>query len=132
MTGRRFSRDLATFGINVVYFLFFPSLTLFTPYPSHSVACMKLWNGEQWAVRWKEWGNIACSCNTSSGLELHFNFQPGQRKGEDRDTKCAVAMLIIPLQYARLTSCKNTNYTRSQSHMQCKIGLEYNTNGYNI
>jgi len=58
-------RDLATFGINAVCFLFSEALTLFTIYPSHSVG--------------KEWGTIACSCNTSSGLELHFSFQPGQR-----------------------------------------------------
>lgn len=58
-------RDLATFGINAVCFLFTDALTRFTTYPSHSLR--------------REWGNIACSCNTSSGLELHFSFQPGQR-----------------------------------------------------
>jgi hypothetical protein len=58
-------RDWATFGINAVCFLFFDALTLFTIYPSHSAG--------------KEWGTIACSGNTSSGLELHFSFQPGQR-----------------------------------------------------
>jgi hypothetical protein len=65
MGGRRYERDLATFGINAVCFLFVQPLALFTLYPSHSV--------------WKEWGTTACSCNTSSGLELHFSFQPGQR-----------------------------------------------------
>jgi len=58
-------RDLATFGINAVCILFSEALTLFTIYLSHSVG--------------EEWGTIACSCNTSSGLELHFSFQPGQR-----------------------------------------------------
>lgn len=80
-------RDLATFGINAVCFLFFESLTLFTIYPSHSVG--------------KEWGTIACHATRHQALNSISVFNPvNGRERKEREGKrgkernCAVATLI--------------------------------------
>jgi hypothetical protein len=66
-------RDLATFGINAVCFLFFDSLTLFNIYPSHSVG--------------KEWGTIACSCIRHQALNSISVFNPvNGRERKDRES----------------------------------------------